>query len=404
MIRYASFVLSTFFSFTPFAKSQEIEVGQTAINYPLHIVPTKGKIKTVLAKEKRGSIIVLQWWASKCEGSEDALILFNHIAGKYKKDILFYAVSNDRLKNIQDFQTKNNFPFGFLRDNIQYRNKFFPAGSASHLVIINKTGDCIYRGHPSVLTEALIDSLLKNNSLPENIKLAQQKAYNSDLFHQSYKHPYGQTAFKLTPYNPDIEKGSRYSTGSDYYMYNATVYDLYREALFLNDYQITVSEALKSKLSSTDLSNLFSMGFQFKKSNNPGDFPSYLKTLNDSLNAAFGLKTKLSLKDDSLVIIQKIQEGPHIVKSLVRNAFSITLGSDTVNGKALSVTSLCESLNKYANMKMIFLSADASTISYDLRIIIDRNTSSKSAIAEQLTKQGIEAEVKWAKYYFLEFL
>ena len=105
-----------------------------------------------------------------------------------------------------------------------------------------------------------------------------------------------------------------------------------------------------------------------------------------------------------MVVINKIQEGPQIVKSLLRNHYSITAGSDTVNGKGLSVSSLCEVLNKYMSLKMIFLSADASSISYDLRIIIDKNTSSKSAVAEQLKNQGIEAEVKWMKYYFLEFL
>jgi hypothetical protein len=146
------------------------------------------------------------------------------------------------------------------------------------------------------------------------------------------------------------------------------------------------------------------MGFQFKKSNKPDDFPLYLKTLKDSLNSAFGLKAKLLLKEDSLIIIKKIQEGSHIVKSLLRNSYSISAGSDTINGKGLSITSLCESLNKYMKMRMIFLSADASNSSYDLQIVIDRNTSSKSAIAEQLSKQGIEAEVKWMLYYFLEFL
>jgi hypothetical protein len=397
-------ILLTSFLFTQFVRTQEIGVGQSAKNYPLHIVPSKGKIKTALVREMQGKIIILQWWGARCKGSEEALILFDHIAGKYKRDILFYAVTYDKLKNIQAFQTKNSYPFGFLRDKMQYKNEYFPAGPASHLVIIDQTGNCIYRGHPSVLTEALMDSLLKNNSLPEDIKLAQKKAFKSDVFHQSYKLPYGKTAFKITPYNPEIEKGSRYSTGSTYYIYNAPVYELYRDALFLNDYQIIISEALKSKLSATDSSNLFSMGFQFRKSNKPEDFPMYLKTLEDSLNHALGLQSKLSIKDDSMVIIKKIQEGPHIVKSLLRNLYSTTFSGDTISGKGLSITTFCESLNKYANMKMIFLSADASTISYDLRIIIDRNTLSKSAIAEQLCKQGIEAEVKWMPYYFLEFL
>jgi hypothetical protein len=403
-MKYVLIILLTFFSFAQFAKSGEIPVGQSAKNYPLHIVPSKGKIKTALAKEMQGRIIIMQWWGSRCKGSEEALILFNHIAGKYKRDIVFYAVTSDKLKNIQAFQTKNNYPFGFLRDKMQYKNEYFPAGSASHLVIIDKTGDCIYRGHPSILTEDLMDSLLKNNSLPESIQLAQKKAYNSDLFHQSFKLPYGKTAFKITSYNSAIEKGARYSTGNEFYSYNSSVYELYRDALFLNDYQITISEALKSKLSAIDSSHLFSMGFQFGKSNKPNDFPLYLKTLNDSLNSAFGLKAKLLLKDDSIVIIKKIYEGSSISKSLLRNSYSITVGGDTLTGKGLSIISLCESLNKNANMKMIFLSADASTLSYDFRLIIDRNAGSKSAIAEQLTKQGIEAEVKWMKYYFLQFL
>ena len=290
MMKHVLIIVLSFFSFSHFATSQEVAVGQSAKNYPLHIVPPKGKIKTTFVNDIQGRILILQWWASKCEGSEDALILFKHVAGKYKNDILFYAVSNDKLKNIQAFQTKNNYPFHFLRDKIQYRNEYFPAGSASHVVIIDKMGDCIYRGHPSVLTEALMDSLLKNNSLPKNIELAQRKAHNGDLFHQSYSLPYGKTAFKITPYNPDIEKGSRFSAGNFYYMYNANIYELYRDALFLNDYQITIAEALKSKLSATDSSNLFSMGFYFKKSNTPGDFPLYLKALNDSLNSAFRLK------------------------------------------------------------------------------------------------------------------
>jgi hypothetical protein len=397
-------ILLTSFLFTQFARTQEIGVGQSAKNYPLHIVPSKGKIKTALVSEMQGKIIVLQWWGVRCKGSEEALILFNHIAGKYKNNILFYAVTYDKLKNIQAFQKKNNYPFGFLRDKMQYKNEYFPTGPASHVVIIDKMGGCIYRGHPSVLSEALMDSLLKNNSLPEDVKLAQRKAFKSDVFHQSYKLPYGKTAFKITPYNPDIEKQSIYSTGSYHYIYNAPIYELYREALFLNDYQITISEALKAKLSATDSSNLFSMGFQFRKSNKPEDFPMYLKTLKDSLNHALGLQTKLSIKDDSMVVIKKIQGGPHIVKSLLRSSYSITFSDDTVSGKGFSITTLCESLNKYANMKMIFLSADASTVSYDLRIIIDRNTWSRSAIVEQLSKQGIEAEVKWMPYYFLEFL
>ena len=148
----------------------------------------------------------------------------------------------------------------------------------------------------------------------------------------------------------------------------------------MNDYQITISRELKSKLSAQDTFNLFSMGFQFRRSNTLKEFPMYLKALKDSLDSAFGLKTEFVVKEDSIVVIKKIKEGPRIAKSVLRNYYSLRFEGDTVDGKGISITSFCESLNRSASMEMIFVPADKSTSSYDLHIIIDRSKQSRSAI------------------------
>jgi peroxiredoxin len=295
------FILLFPISYCLYAQQMEIKPGDSAVKYKLKIVTSKESVKAISVADLNGKIIVLQWFNIYCQGSTDILKSLNNYYKKYGKEVSFYAVSPNTLNSIMKFKEKNFYDFLFCSDAGKLDNKYFPYTAEAHTVIINRKGICLHHGLFN-LTDAVLDTLIKSDSLPFLSQKESMESYKLKQFRNEFEEyrkamdSYSQTGFKLKPYKSNSLIDWKHGTdGKDYYGYNQSIYTIYRDGLLLKDDQIIISDTLNRKLSSMDTSNLYNVGFNIRK-DNPYSNYHYQKVFKTYLDSAFGLNTVLLKK------------------------------------------------------------------------------------------------------------
>lgn len=96
--------------------------------------------ETISTKDFKDKIVIINWWSTSCAPCIEEIPELNKIVEKYKsnEDILFLAITNDKIARVTSFLEKQNFNYnqGFGNNDI---NKIFK-GFQPQNIIINKNG------------------------------------------------------------------------------------------------------------------------------------------------------------------------------------------------------------------------------------------------------------------------
>lgn len=396
----SSIILST----SVYAQKTEIKPGDDASHYKLNIVTSKETIKTSNVSDLRGNIIIMQWWDILCSGSKEQLKSFNAFYQLYGKQISFYGVSKQPLSTIEKFKERNNYQFNFCRDAAQLKNKFFPYDAKGHMVIINRKGICLYHGS-FILSTSIIDTLLEKDNLPLEFQKLSEESYKFKQFRNEFEEnrksldSFNQTAFKLEPYTSSVKSTQSRINGKSFYGYNLPIYEIYRDGLLLNDKSIIISNALKKKLTAADTSNLYMVGFNLRKQGKYSNI-HYRKVFKAYLDSAFGLSTNLLKKKEEIIVITKINEGPNIKKT--DHIWKNETKGDSIFLNNFNAQDIVDQLNK--NNSNLFFSTIIKQDKYDVSLTLNKNSTNKEQIVQQLNKQGIDSKLSKEKIQYLEFL
>lgn len=404
-MRYLFLILSIMLSAGTYAQKQIIKPGDDATNYKLKIVTSKESINEVPVADLKGNIIIMQWWDRGCHYSKEDLKSFNGYYKKYGNEVSFYAVSNDPLSSIEKFKERNNYKFTFCQDAAKLENKFFPHTAAGHLVIINRKGICLHHGSFN-LSKPLLDTLIAKDHLPSESQKYSIDSYKLKQFRNEFEEyqksmdSYSQTGFKLEPYNSSIKNETFSYSGSKYYYgYNQPIYNIYRDGLFLKDAHIIISDSLKRKLSAVDTSSLYLVGFNLRKENQFSKV-NYRKVFKTYLDSAFGLSTNLITKKEEIIIVTKINEGTNITKT--DYIWINEIKGDSMILHDYNAQNLVDQLN--SNFPILFYSKVVKQDRYNMHLLLNKDSSNKVQIVNQLKEQGIDSKILQKKVQFLQFL
>ena len=403
-MRKVFLILLLLYSAGAYAQQQEIKPGDDASPYKLKIVTSKESVKEMPVAEIKGNIIIMYWWDRGCHYSKNDLKSFNAYYKKYGNEVSFYAVSDDDLSFIEKFKEKTNYQFSFCRDAAKLDNKFFPYTAMGHMVIINRKGICLHHG-PFFLSNTILDTLIAKDQLPLKLQSSADERFKLKQFRNEFEEykktmdSYTQTGFKLEPYNSSIGNGISYHSGKFFYGFNQSVYNIYREGLFLKDACIIISDSLKKKLSAKDTTNLYLVGFNLRK-NNPFSRTHYLKVFKSYLDSAFGLSTELIKKKAEIILVTKINEGTNIKKTDYNRMFDFS--GDTMFFNSYNAQSIIDHLN--SNFPVLFHNGVIKQDQYDVKLILNKDIINKEQIVDQLKDQGIDSKIIPKKIQYLEFL
>lgn len=121
--------------------------------------------KTVTLRELRGKVVVLDFWATWCGPCRENFPFIREVHEKYKnKEFQLVAITDERRGTIEEFEKhwKSNYPI-FL-DTDRSVNDAFGVTGIPRLIVIGKSGEILFDGHPAQRDEVLraIDSGLKS--------------------------------------------------------------------------------------------------------------------------------------------------------------------------------------------------------------------------------------------------
>lgn len=397
-------ILSIVFSQIAYAQ-KEIKPGDDASHYMLKIVTSGNTVSEMPIADLKGNVIIMQWWDRNCSGSKEILKSFHAFHKKYRSRIMFYAISNDSWPSIVKFKAKKEYPFDFCTDAAQLENKFFPYTAKAHTVIINRKGVCLYHGSFN-LSATILDTLISKDILPIVSQKESKETYEFKQFRNEFEvfrktiDAYCQTGFKLEPYTASVKQSTwNRSDGKDFYGYNLPIYNIYRDGLLLNDSRILISDSLKKKLSKTDTTHLYLVGFNLRKMNQLSS-EKYRKVFKAYLDAAFGLSTKLITQKTDVVLVTKINEGAQIQKT--DHIWEHKVRGDTVVLHNYNAQEFVSFLME--NYPVIVGNGVINQGRYLMDLVLEKDSMNAEHMMQQLNAQGIRSKLVSKKIRYLEFL
>jgi thiol-disulfide isomerase/thioredoxin len=165
-----SILLSLFYSFNLFSQPA---VGQTA--------PSLSGIKIIDKQipNLENKFVFIDFWATWCSPCRESLPHVDKLAEKYKDKVAFFAISDEKEKDVRQFLQKNNFNsliFGLDIQNDLYSG--FNIRSIPQYYLLSPTNTILASGNSSEVSDHYLDSIftkyatIKNNNINQ-IKIIQ---------------------------------------------------------------------------------------------------------------------------------------------------------------------------------------------------------------------------------------
>ncbi len=151
-------------SVNPIKSYTQINIGTKAPELNIEEVYYQKTKKNGALPTLKGNIIILDFWAVWCSPCVAAFPENNRLSNKYKdKGVTFIAVTDDPVKNLENFLDKIEVDFYIARDDDGQSFKDYKIKHRPQMYIINRNGNIVYQGHS--VTEEMIDQVIATDSL-----------------------------------------------------------------------------------------------------------------------------------------------------------------------------------------------------------------------------------------------
>ncbi len=111
---------------------------------------------------QEGKPVLLEFWATWCGPCVASMPHIADIAQRYNgRGLQVIGVTDDSSKNIGDFLRQHQIVFPIAIDHSQQYFRALDIRGIPHSVLVDKTGHILWEGHPSELTEAILEAALR---------------------------------------------------------------------------------------------------------------------------------------------------------------------------------------------------------------------------------------------------
>lgn len=122
-------------------------------------------------KTLENKYIVLEFWASWCEGCIKQVPHLNQIQEKFnREDLYFISITDEKVENILSISKKIDFKSILVTDQNKATQRLFGNRKADMVlpltILIDNKGIIKWIGIPSLLNEEIVRSLLNNTLVP----------------------------------------------------------------------------------------------------------------------------------------------------------------------------------------------------------------------------------------------
>jgi thiol-disulfide isomerase/thioredoxin len=126
-------------------------------------------VKSVCLNQLKGKVVLVEFWATWCGSCLAAMPHLKALQTKYPKSLQIIAVTDETEIRTDLYIKSKPANFWFAIDTSKTLAKMFPHQIIPHTVLINSDGKLISLTAPEVVTEKVINSLLKKKQvhLPE---------------------------------------------------------------------------------------------------------------------------------------------------------------------------------------------------------------------------------------------
>ncbi len=121
------------------------------------------KLDYVKAKpDYAGKPMIVEFWATWCGPCKQSIPHLNEIYKKYKdKGLVVIGVTDEDNQTIRQFTKTLPMDYAVATDRNGKLNKAFGIEGIPHAVLVNKTGEIVWEGHPMAMKEADIEKVLQ---------------------------------------------------------------------------------------------------------------------------------------------------------------------------------------------------------------------------------------------------
>ncbi|MES2108493.1 MAG: TIGR03435 family protein [Bacteroidota bacterium] len=133
-------------------------------------------VKQASLEQLKGKVVLIEFWATWCGSCIVAMPHLNELQKKYSGKLQVITVTDETVKRTSQFLAVKHFNFWFAVDTGSVITKLFPHQLIPHTVLIDNDGKLIANTSPELLTDKVMDSLLRK----KKIHLAEKKDNTMD--------------------------------------------------------------------------------------------------------------------------------------------------------------------------------------------------------------------------------
>jgi thiol-disulfide isomerase/thioredoxin len=109
-----------------------------------------------------GKPVMLEFWATWCGPCVASIPHINEIHKKFEsKGLVVIGLTKESREKVEGFAKEKKMEYNVGIDGTGKLNKELAVRGIPHAVLINKTGEIVWEGHPARLTDADIEKILQ---------------------------------------------------------------------------------------------------------------------------------------------------------------------------------------------------------------------------------------------------
>lgn len=139
---------------TSFARAAKTMVGQKLPELKVNYIDPK--------PETAGKPMIVEFWATWCPPCRQSIPHLNEIYKKYKdQGLVVIGLTDEDRQTVSKFRKQVPIDYTAAIDRDGKLGKEFGVDGIPHAVLVNKSGEIVWEGHPMSLTDADIEKIVK---------------------------------------------------------------------------------------------------------------------------------------------------------------------------------------------------------------------------------------------------